>query len=412
MQAKGSNGLLAIQYEGTFNVDPDTPNTTKVYFESEGFKGSRNLISSSVMTGSRQPSAPIAGNIDTSGSISTELQAYHAELLVGAAGSVKTEANSGTGEVLGSALAYTSATINSASQILLVNAPAHGLVPGDVVFIAGLTSPTALNNTYCRVIKPTLTDIFYLRIPKGISETFTIGSGTFKKVTTLATTYKHTIQFGGALPSFLVEKGYPDIEQYFKYNGCKIGKMSLACTPEGFQKISFDMTGAKETVGTTSFDSTATDLGKSSFSGFMVASITEGGSAIAHVTKVDISIENSLDTGVYVIGGAGLRASIPEGTCKVTGTLEALFENTTLYTKAANSTESSLEIAYMFGTGAGTAANEKLTIKIPELIFKQDTPTISGDKGVMVSLPFEAYYANSAEGTVAQMILLTPQLAV
>lgn len=412
MQAKGSLGLLAVQYEETFNANPATPDTTKLYFESESFKGSRNMIPSAVITGTRQPTVPIQGNIDASGTISTELMAYPGILFAAAAGNVKTEANAGSGEALGTALTTPAGVIDPVNGTLTVTVTSHGLVVGDSVQIAGLTAPTALNSTYCRVMKVTDANTFVLRIPIGTTTTWTLGGGTVKKVTTPATTYKHTLKFGGALPSIFVEKGFSDIAQWFKYNGCKIGKMSLSATPEGFQKIGFDLVGSKETVGTSAFDATAADLGKSSFSGFMIGTIEEGGSTIANVTKIDFAAENGLDTGVYVIGGLGLRSALPEGTVKVSGTIEALFENTTLYTKAVNSTESSLKIIYNLGTGAGTAGNESIEFKLPELIFKQDAPTISGDKGVLVSLPFEAYYQNSTEASVLQMIIKSTQLAI
>lgn len=412
-QARGTNGLLAVQYEETFGSNPATPDTTKVYFESEGLKASRNLISSAVITGTRQPTVPIQGNIDVAGSVATELQAYPGILFAAAAGNVKSEANSGTGEALGTALTTPAGVIDPVNGTAVITCGgAHSLAVGDVVQIAGLTAPTALNGLYCRVMAVGSATVFTARIPLGVSTTWTLGAGTIKKVTTAATTYKHTLKFGGALPSLFIEKGFSDISQYFKYNGCKVSKLSLAATPEGFQKVSFDFSGTKETTGSSAFDSTATDLGKSSFNGFGIGTIEEGGSTIANVTKIDFSIDNALDTSVYVIGASGIRSALPEGTVKVSGTVEALFENLTLYTKAVNSTESSVRVVYNLGTGAGTAGNESFEIKVPELIFKQDAPVISGDKGILVSLPFEAYYQNSSEAAVAQIILKNTQPSV
>lgn len=421
-QALGTRATLGLQYEATYGVKPsaDTPvitaDLTKVYFESEGFKSSRNLVSSNVLTGSRQATAPIQGNIDVQGSIATELQAYIAMLLYGAAGSIATTANAGTGEVTGSALATPAAVIDATNQKMTVTVTTHGLLVGDVVLVAGLTAPTTLNGLYLRVIKVPDANSFVCRIPKDISTTFTIGSGTIKKVTTPATTYQHLLKFGGVLPSFTVEKGFPDIAQYFVYSGAKISKLGLNVTPEGFQKISFDFSGKSESVSGTSYDNTLTDLGKSSFSGFNIASIIEdvGGAnnTLATVTKLDINIENNLDTGIYTVGGAGSRGALPEGLCKCTGTMECLFQDVTLYNKAINSTESSLKVLYQVGTGAGTTGNESIEILIPELIFKQEAPVVSGDKGVMVSLPFEAYYSNSAQASVAQITLKSAQLPV
>ena len=146
-----------------------------------------------------------------------------------------------------------------------------------------------------------------MRIKHGISGPVNIV--TVKVVTTPATAYTHYFYTGGRLPSFTVEKGFPDLAQYFLYTGCKVGKMTLNLTPEGFQKVSFDLTGLREAVSGTSYDSTITASGKQSFSGGMTATILEaGGNVLTNkVTKIDVSVENSLDTGLYCLGGASRR---------------------------------------------------------------------------------------------------------
>ena len=110
----------------------------------------------------------------------------------------------------------------------------------------------------------------------------------FGSVTTTGSgPYVHTFKIGSTLPSFLAEKGFTDINQYHLYNGCKVNRMAVSLTPEGFQDVTFGIMGAKETISGGTYDATATDLGKQSFDGFAVATIEEGGSAIAYVTAVD-----------------------------------------------------------------------------------------------------------------------------
>jgi hypothetical protein len=318
-QAQGWKGILGIQKEAVLAVDPVVPAMKKVYFESASLSATRNLISSNVISGTRNPTAPSLGNIDVQGDISTELQAYIATLLEG---------------VLG--------------------------------------APT------------------------------TVGA---------ASPYVHTFKAGGALLSYVIELGYVDIAQYFKYNGCKFSKMSLSTTPEGYQKVSFGVVGVKETIGVVTFDPAVTNLGKTSFTGFN-ASIKEGGVVIADVSKLDLSIENNLDTSSYVIGGAGTRGSLNEGAVKVSGSIDVLFKNTTLLTKAISGVESSLEVVYSIGDGLGTIGNESIAFKIPELIYSQKSPGISGPGGVLVSLSFEGYYANSAEASAFQVVLKSSQAIV
>jgi len=315
-QAIGAKAQIIYQAETTFKTDPTTPDAKLLYFVSEDFKFSRNLIDSAVIRGTRDAARPVLGNYEVAGSIKTELQAYIGTLLLATLGSVTT---TGTGP------------------------------------------------------------------------------------------YVHTIKVGNSLPSLVIEKGFTDIGQYIKFNGCKVNRMSLAVRPEGFQEITFEFMGAKQTSDTTSFDSTPTDLGKVSFTGFDIAEVTEGGTAIANITEVDIAIENNLDGSIYVIGGQGERRYLPEGIVKVSGIIKALFEDNSLLNKALGSTETSLKVIYKLGTGDGSTGNEYLEIFIPELIYSPNAPTISGPAGILVELPFTAYYDNSTQGSSMQITLKNTQ---
>lgn len=225
--------------------------------------------------------------------------------------------------------------------------------------------------------------------------------------------YTHLFTIGSALPSLMIEQGFADLGHYFKYNGCKVGKLTFNVTPSGFQKISFDFNGAKETVSGASFDAAATDLGKQSFDGFSLATIEEGGVAIGDVVGIDgLTIDNDLDLEGYNVGSQGVRSDIPEGLVKVSGTLKARFKDLILYNKAVNGDESSIKIGYALGDGLGSAGNESIELYLPELTYSPNAPVISGPKGVVVELPFEAYYDDSAEGSAIQITLKNPQSAI
>lgn len=222
----------------------------------------------------------------------------------------------------------------------------------------------------------------------------------------------HTIKVGSALPSFVIEKGFADIGQYFLYKGCKAKKLSLAVTPSGFQKCSLEIMGASETVSTTAFDSTLDTLGDSPLDGAMIAAFTEGGVSATGITSLSIDIENDLDGDTFTLAGGGSRGSIGDGRVKVSGNLKGFFENTTLYNKAVNATESSLAVTFTAGTGAGTAGNEQLVITIPELIYSVKTPAISGPKGIYYELDWQAYYGDGASASSVVMVLKNTQTAI
>jgi len=233
------------------------------------------------------------------------------------------------------------------------------------------------------------------------------------KTTTGAGPYTHTFKVGTALPSYLIEKGFPDVGQYFKYSGCKASRLSMGITSSGFQKVTLDFMGAAEATAQAPFDATPTDLGKQSFDGFTLATIEEGGAAIAAVVSISgLTIDNGLDGDGYSLGSNGERDDIAEGTVKVTGTLNARFKDLVLYAKATAGTESSLKVLWQFGTGDGTAGNESIELLLPELVYVPNAPVINGPKGVLVELPFEAYYENSAVASAIQVIVKNTQAVI
>ena len=381
-QAQGSQGQIVFQQESTFKTDPGSPDVKKLHFISEGLKLSRNLITTPIIRGNRNPAASLRGNIDVAGAIKTHLQAYQFPSFLKA--------------VIGGSRTHVAWVATTAKVI------------NDLVV------PTAENGYYYKCTVAGTTSATQPTWPTIIGNTVVDGGVTWRcEGTKAATAYVKELYIASSLPSLLIEKGFIDITQYFKYNGCKINKFSFSATPEGYQEIDFDIIGAKETVGSSPFDATATDGGYKPFDGFSIASILEGGSAIANVTAVDgISFENDVDNSVYVIGGAGERSALPEGVVKVSGTLKAMFENLTLYNKAINNTESALKLVYQLGTGNGSAGNEALEFNIPELKFAPNAPVIGGPKGVFVELPFEAYYDNDAFATAMQVTVKNTETTI
>ncbi len=222
--------------------------------------------------------------------------------------------------------------------------------------------------------------------------------------------FTHTFKIGSLPTGLTLEKQFTDISgtnKYFQYTGCKVNSFKVSVKPEGMIEASVSIMGANEVLATSSMDTgTAVDLGHDPWDGFQAA-ITEGGATIATVTQVDFELNNNLDGNSYVIDGTGKRYSIPAGTAKVTGTLTALFDSVTLYNKAINNTESSLVIALTKGTGTGTAGNEKLTFTIDELIYKPQAPVVAGPQGIVVELPFEAYYRDGSNTSAITAVLLS-----
>ena len=217
--------------------------------------------------------------------------------------------------------------------------------------------------------------------------------------------YTHTskVNFSGAtagsdLPVGLsFEVGFTDIDEYHVYDGCRINSLSVNATSEGVCVFDVAVIGQGVTRAATSMDASPTTYTSSAIDHF-AATITEGGSPIAIVTDVNLTLNNNLDSSVYVVGGAGVLGDLPTGHATVTGSLTALFQSDALLTKGREHTESSLGLTWTSGASS-------LALTVPELVYEPAAPTVSGQGGVRVTLNFRGYYANHADATALKAVL-------
>ncbi len=213
--------------------------------------------------------------------------------------------------------------------------------------------------------------------------------------------YTHVFKLGQDQPSLTIERGFVDVGKFFLYNGCKVGGISFDVGGEGDPQITIDLMGAKETISGTTFDE-GTTITLTKFNQFQAA-IKEGGSTIATVTKASVKIDFGLDGDYYPIGSNGVRGAIADGIASVTGSITAWFDDDTLLNKAINGTESSLEITFSAG------ATRSIAFLIPELVYERSSPQVDGPKGIMIDLPFRAYWQNDASNTAFQVTLKNAQ---
>jgi len=204
----------------------------------------------------------------------------------------------------------------------------------------------------------------------------------------------------GDLPvGMTLEIGYTDIAQYHAYEGCRVSTLAFSAETEGITTVDATIIGKGAPAEDTSpLDAAPTEYTSDALCAF-AATIEEGGSTSAIITKVDLTINNGLDDSLRTIGSAGEIVDLPEGAISVTGSLTALFQDLALYTKATGHTESSLSMIWTDGT-------HSLTLLVPELVYEPQSPVISGPAGVMVTLPFRAYYGDGANATTLMSTLV------
>jgi len=222
--------------------------------------------------------------------------------------------------------------------------------------------------------------------------------------------YTHTYKIGALPAGMCIEKQFTDLAsaKYMLYNGCKVESFKLSGKTEGEIGASISLKGAKETIGSATMDATATDNGHTIFDAFN-GDIKQGGTSIATVVGYDLSLTNSLDGNTFAVGGAGERRALREGLAGVTGNITCLFEDTVLYALALANTETTLAMHFAKGAGTGASVgNEKMSFYMDEMIFKPQSPVITGPTGLLVELGFEAYYNTDSDLSALRMVLLSP----
>jgi len=198
----------------------------------------------------------------------------------------------------------------------------------------------------------------------------------------------NVLKAGTTRRSYTVERHHQDIGKYLRSTGCQFNTMSLSVAPNSMVTGSFGIIGSGFTtsgsaLGSATYSAESTTAPFDSFSG----SITEGGSAIAIITALELNIDNGMEA-LYVVGSADtLLPSI--GKSSVTGSVTAYFENTTLLDKFVAETTSAIQF-----TLTDAAGNDYIVL-LPKVKYNSGNPEVSGPGAITVTLDFVALYNSS-----------------
>jgi hypothetical protein len=215
--------------------------------------------------------------------------------------------------------------------------------------------------------------------------------GTFDDLleATLAGTWATNVLIAGTTRrSYTVERHHTDIGKYLRSTGCSFNALSLSVAPNSMVTGSFSVIGKAFSVASTAisgstYSAETTTAPFDSFTG----SITEGGSSIAVVTSIDLSIDNGMEA-LYVVGSdETLLPSIGKST--VTGSITAYFEDATLIDKFIAETASSLSFVLT------DLAGNSYTVDLPNIKYNSGNPEVGGPGAITVSLDFVALYDSS-----------------
>lgn len=190
--------------------------------------------------------------------------------------------------------------------------------------------------------------------------------------------------------SFSLLRHFQDqtVKPYHLYKGVEVNTLDLSIPAEGVVTGSFGLIGQdRELLANLSTFTTPTFADPTvlnAFDGF-TGTITEGGSAIAILTALEINYNRGLAPRMTVAsGGKTIRPS--EGQKLLTGTATAFFESTALLEKFVNETESSIGWTLVDPHG------NEYEFEIPRLKYNGGPIPTTGSGPITIALPFQALY--------------------
>lgn len=207
-------------------------------------------------------------------------------------------------------------------------------------------------------------------------------------------TLRAKLKAGTTRRSFSVLRHFEDLgagqKPYHLFTGVEYNTLKLSVSTEAIVKATFGVVGkdlalAEAAPTGSTYAAATTTAGMDSFTGVL----TEGGSQIAIVTEIELTLENGIEPR-FVIGSKNtIRPSI--GRSVVTGQITAYFEDATLLEKFINEASSSLE--FELGDGTNT-----YTFSVPKLKYTGGQPDVQGEGPILLTMPFQAVL-NAADAT-------------
>jgi hypothetical protein len=388
LQARGSASQILIDFETVYGADPETPAGISIpYHFPVDLKQTRPLKASTVHRPNRNPASPFYDNRDVKGSITVPVDqinlGYWLRALLGAP-----QTAAPATEYLDNAPA-----VDKVGDYVGIPITGHPFLAGEKVTIAGTTNYNGTFEIYSKTANEIVIPALY------VEETF---AGT---ETCTAEYYTHIFKPASAIESLVIDAGYNNVSQYFKFNGCKLSSLALDFGGAGNELMAkLGITGAKETRSGSPYDADPDAYTLSKFQNRQL-SFEEGGGAYAEIKNGSLTIANDLDEDSFLANG-DTRFALPEGDVLVNGKLSVFFPGEAgeaLYDKAVAGTESSLKILL-------TSGLYSLAFLFPELLYTVDSPhMVKG--GVYADLNFQGYYENAAEAAAVVATLINDHSA-
>ncbi len=198
--------------------------------------------------------------------------------------------------------------------------------------------------------------------------------------------------------SFTIERGFNglDTPEYHRSTGVEFSGFDISLAPNSLATITYNTIGQGLNIDTSqiagsNYNPMTTNKPFDSFTG----SITEGGSAIAVVTQMDMTLDNGMEPTFTLFDDETIRPA--DGKSRITGTLTAYYEDSSYYSKFINGTDSAIVFIMIDPDG------NQYEFNFPNVKYTGGNPDVSGDGPVTLALEFSAVY----DATEVSQIVIT-----
>ncbi len=213
------------------------------------------------------------------------------------------------------------------------------------------------------------------------------------------------IMAGVSRQSFTIVRHFEDLDSgspYIIYRGVEVTSMNLKNAANDKVTGSFSLIGSSQELaadlsglGTPTFNAVSGSRVMNSFSG----DILEGGSAIADVTEVDMTLDNGIEPR-FVIGSTD--TILPSaGYSELSGSTVSFFNSTTLVEKFINETNSSMNI------NLPDADGNSINLIMPKIKYMSGgKPDVSDVRSISISSDFSGLedVANSLNNLIIERV--------
>lgn len=198
--------------------------------------------------------------------------------------------------------------------------------------------------------------------------------------------------------SFSCLRNFTDIASqgnpFHLFKGIEMSALSLELAPDAIAKVGFTVLGqdAAPPAGSAPAGSAYTAVTDTEPLDSFTGVLKEGGALQGCITEFTLGLDNGLAAQMVVGSKISKKASVDRSTA--TGQVSVLFEDSTLYEKFVNETESSLSV-----TMPDVEGNE-YEVTLPRIKYNGGQIDVSGPGTLSVPMPFIALYDNATDSQI------------